>query len=927
MADKDKKGTDGVIKAGNGDRSREVAAFWKDQQTAHEQFYKGFYEKSAGIIRRYRDERASNITKADAMRRMNTLWMNTNILKPALYSRCPIPIVERRFLDKDPKARLSAQMLERATRTEIEFNGLHASLGKAVWDYLLVGRGVVWVRYEPEIEEGDSLPATYQQPIEDDLADAEDKASNEEDKKPVDKNDKTKADKLETTNEQLLSERAPVDYIDYRDFRIYPAKARTWDEVQAIGKRVAMSRQQCIKRFGEKIGKAIKPDSSYENDQGSGPISEEQVTYQSYNNRNIIVEEIWNKVDRKIYWISTGYEGLCDVKDDFLDLKNFFPVPRPLFSNVTNDTVIPVADFTEYEDQALQIDELTQRLSYLTKACKVVGAYAAESDALKRMLDEGFENQLIPVEDWQGMSERGGIEGLITYLPIDIIQSVIETLTKVRQNLVTDMDMLTGLSDVVRGTTDSRETLGGIRLKNNNAGTRLSDRQQIVAEYAKETINIVSEIIAKHYSDEAIIEQSGIKLLDELQVETVIAELKRGKSKKEQMSVPQQKPLPAAPGAGLGATGNPPNMGSPPSPPPFMPGGPPQQPLVPPNQSMQPPGSGLGGGLMPPAGPPQQPQPGGLSPEMMERLEELMLKEEAEEIIKEKIEGALELLRENLDFYYRIDIETNSTIFADQMQDKQDANEFITAISAFMKDAAIMVQQSPQFAPLAGRILQWGVRKYRVGRDLESAIDNFIQEMEGTVKDLKDNPKPNPEEQKAQMDMAIKQQEIAHQKQMQQMEQMSQQQNDERDIMKAQMEDQRQKELNQMEMMQAQQKAQLEREKMELEKELMLMKHQLEVQKLNMDAQHKERTMQMDMQHQQQSMQMKQTEAQQTHQMNMQSAQQQAELQNSKHQQSIEAQNQKHKLGMQANEQKHSQMKEQAAIKQKAAKQKAPANG
>ena len=70
----------------------------------------------------------------------------------------PIPVAERRFGDKDPIARGAAQILERALRNEIEICGYHEAMTQAVTDYLLPGRGTLWVRYAREITSGSSLP-------------------------------------------------------------------------------------------------------------------------------------------------------------------------------------------------------------------------------------------------------------------------------------------------------------------------------------------------------------------------------------------------------------------------------------------------------------------------------------------------------------------------------------------------------------------------------------------------------------------------------------------------------------------------------------------------------------------------------------------------------------------------------------------------
>ena len=63
----------------------------------------------------FRDERDVSRESVSAQTsRYNILWSNQQVLRPALYMRTPKPQVSRRFIDKDPKARLAAQVLERA---------------------------------------------------------------------------------------------------------------------------------------------------------------------------------------------------------------------------------------------------------------------------------------------------------------------------------------------------------------------------------------------------------------------------------------------------------------------------------------------------------------------------------------------------------------------------------------------------------------------------------------------------------------------------------------------------------------------------------------------------------------------------------------------------------------------------------------------
>src|SRR5258706_9953876 len=143
-------------KAG-GEEGQRLARFWKKQldKIRDDPKYRRWKKRCASIEKRYRDER--NRQDEEGQRRCNVLWTNVEILTPAIYGKCPVPYVERKFRDKDPTGRGAAQMLERALRNEIEINGFDEALQQAVRDYLLLGRGVVWVRYEPELSEGMSL--------------------------------------------------------------------------------------------------------------------------------------------------------------------------------------------------------------------------------------------------------------------------------------------------------------------------------------------------------------------------------------------------------------------------------------------------------------------------------------------------------------------------------------------------------------------------------------------------------------------------------------------------------------------------------------------------------------------------------------------------------------------------------------------------
>jgi hypothetical protein len=103
------------------------------------------------------------------------------------------------------------------------------------------------------------------------------------------------------------------------------------------------------------------------------------------------------------------------------------------------------------------------------------------------------------------------------------------------------------------------------------------------------------------------------------------------------------------------------------------------------------------------------------------------------------------LIRNDIAREFRIDIESDSTIKADQEAEKQARTEFLTAVSGFMQQAASV---PPQLAPLAMELLLFGVRGFKVSRELETSFEAFIEKMRKEAEEPQ-TPMPNPDEVRA----------------------------------------------------------------------------------------------------------------------------------------------------------------------------------
>lgn len=774
-----------------GDRGRKLAAFWRRQVDAVDDAQFAWLKRGRRIVDRYRDERNRAALRDDeGVRRYSSLYANVETLHPIIYGREPLPVVGRRFNDRDPAGRGAATILERALRDELEPSGMDAAVDAAVRDYLLPGRGEAWVRYEPEFGPGLSLPTDAGLDEADDGTDsitgvdASGAEGDGTDAEVAGEDDPSEV-KLSETGSRVVRESTPVDYVPWDDFYMFPARARKWAEVTAVGKRCYLSRDQLIERFGEEIGKAIplqqERDGSGKRRSGRTSAASSALSEDEESKGEVV--EIWCRSDETVYWIADGYEWLADRRDDPLRLDEFFPCPKPLVANATNDTMIPVPDYAQYQDQALQIDELTQRIAMLSRACKVAGVYNAAQKDIVRLLDESVENQLIPVDGWAAFAEKGGVAGQLAFLPIKDIISTLNELLGVRAKIIADMDRITGIPDVLRGTTDGRETMGGQKLRGNYANVRTARRQKLVAQFCRDVVRIQAQIMARHYSVQSLLEASSAMQDEALGGDTTLVPIDGGLK-------PLPSPLPSpwtptpAPMPQLGAQGGlPPRMGlpaggAPPTMPPPLPLGAPAIPSpsaggagVPPALAAPPP-AGVPGAAPLGALPPGMPMPGipsglpappalngivmppppmggmgasnipgiglpavpGLAPMPSQQV---MVPRGLLVVI-----AAIKLLRDEKMRGFRIDIEVDSTIAGDQEQEKASAVEFISSVTKFLQAAQPVAAATPEAVPMLGALLQFGVRRFRVGRDLEATIEDFCDRMEKAAAARAANPAP-----------------------------------------------------------------------------------------------------------------------------------------------------------------------------------------
>jgi hypothetical protein len=90
---------------------------------------------------------------------------------------------------------------------------------------------------------------------------------------------------------------------------------------------------------------------------------------------------------------------------------------------------------------------------------------------------------------------------------------------------------------------------------------------------------------------------------------------------------------------------------------------------------------------------------------------------------------ALDLIKNDKLRNFRVEIETDSTIAADEQADKESRVEFITAVTQFVQGWAPVIQATPQMAPMAAEFLKFAIRGFKAGDSLESVVEQVMDSM------------------------------------------------------------------------------------------------------------------------------------------------------------------------------------------------------
>lgn len=566
--------------------------YWQNELEQASQFERDWRERGNRVVERYRDERGGGSGIGPITSRFNILWANTETLKGALFARMAKPDVQRRFPDPNPAARQVAILLERTLSYDLDTYDASRPLKSALEDYLLPGRGVVWVVYEPII-----IKEKIKIEVKDDDIDIVE----------------------EEEVEHVGDQRCRFEYVHWQDYRESPS--RRPEDATWRARRHLFTRDELIGRgfaHAYEVPLTWMPDTD----------SNEQLD-EIYNRAE--VWEIWDKVQRKRLFVSSGFKDLLAEDDDPYQLEDFFPTPVPLIAVRTNNTSIPVPEFTLYQDQADELDRVTSRITHLIEGLKRRGVYDSSVPELANLATAG-DNDFVPSENFSSLAQKGGLSVVFQTEDISQISTVLQGLYTQRAQVLQIIYEVTGISDIIRGGgTKASESATAQQLKAQYGSMRLRLRQDVIQKYIRDLFRIKAELIAENYEPEILERITGMEVTDEM----------------------------------------------------------------------------------------------------------------------------LQIMRNDKTRHYQIDVETDSTVFADEEEMKRTRVEFANVMGGYLVQAIEATRAAPELTPIAFEILKFVAGAWKIGRNFEDVIDETEAQVMQKLQAMQQQPpQPDPEERIAQQRIA-----------------------------------------------------------------------------------------------------------------------------------------------------------------------------
>jgi hypothetical protein len=330
------------------------------------------------------------------------------------------------------------------------------------------------------------------------------------------------------------------------------------------------------------------------------------------------VWECWCNLTKKVYWVSETYnDGFLDVKPDPYELVGFFPVAPFIIGTKPDKSMYPVPMFVPLRPLIEQLHNLINKIFQLITAVRRRAIADGSCDDLIAAINNLDDNEVIAVQNFAQIVEKGGVANLIQYLPVQELSNAIVELQGLTAVFKNEFFEFSGVPDLLRGSSDPIETAAAQQQKGNFLSLRFSWPQKQIQVIARDLIELMCDLALKKFPDDYLMTLCGVQHL----------------SPEEQQLVPQ----------------------------------------------------------------------------------------------------ALQLLRDDKNRIVRIDIETDSTSYLNELEQRQNKNLVAQTVVNGLKEIAGISQTAPAFTGTALKVLLFSLRSMNMGKAFEGEVTAAVNAMEQQI--------------------------------------------------------------------------------------------------------------------------------------------------------------------------------------------------
>lgn len=397
-------------------------------------------------------------------------WSNVRTIRPNLFFRRPPARVVREHKSRtDPTHILAAQILEASIEKTLTSQPVDAKIRLLTTYALNSGLGQVWLRYdykEKQTEKGYS-----------DIAD----------------------------------EIVHVDVVHPDDFLM--SRARHYDEVLWVARAIHFTRDEIKEKFGLKSEEIKKLAFGSSSSSDRGKDADELSNF-----ARTRVWEIWSLPDEKQIFVADGYDKRTLLerrpeikdKDKKLMFRGFFPCPRPLvLGSESLQSVYPICDHHYYSTQSALLNDLQDKSrEIISKGLKVSGIYdsAAVKDVYSLLTSKNGD--YVP-GDFDETNSVGGWDAVVKMFPAEKYAQVLQMMDGATREQQSRIYEVSGMSDILRGQGDPRESATAQDIKMQSASMRLNELRLKVSAFVAEVYQMIGEVCASCYNWRTLLSHSG----------------------------------------------------------------------------------------------------------------------------------------------------------------------------------------------------------------------------------------------------------------------------------------------------------------------------------------------------------------------------------------------------------------------------------